>query len=163
MPKFEITLEAKEYIDFLDDIPRQFSEAILGDIAQKAASVVRSEARRSMPIDGELGRVGKKAVIIARNRANRTERIVTIGNKMLDLNGKPISVGKIIRHMTAGSQNFRTRRRYGSTGRVRVRGGDFIEQAFYRRQGDALRVFQEDFGKILRRRAARVKGLSYAG
>ena len=163
MPKFDFKLEAKEFIDFLDDLPRQFTDGVLGDMAQKAASVVRKEARRTMPVTGELGRVGKRAVIIARNRGNRTERIVTIGTGYLDLDGKPVSVGKIIRHMTAGRQNVRKRTRFGSTGRVQLRGGDFIERAFYNRRADAIASFQEGFGKIIKRRAARVRGLSYAG
>ena len=161
--KFEITLEAKEFVDFLKDVPRQYSDQILGDMAHKAASVVRRQARKDMPTDGELGQVGKKAVIIARNRANKTERILTIGGGYVTYKGKQISVGKIIRHMSAGKQNLRKTRRGYVRGKVKFRGGDFIERAFQARRAEALRVMTDDFGKILRRRAARVRGLSYAG
>ena len=163
MPKVDITVEAKEYLAFLDDLPKQFTQSVLGDMAQKAASIVRSEARRSMPIDGELGQVGKKAVIIARDRANRTMRTVTIGNGMMNLKGKPISVGKIIRHMTAGRQNPRKRKSGGRTGQVASRGGDFIQRAFLRRRQDAINAFKDLFVTIVKRRAARVTGLKYAG
>lgn len=163
MPKFDISLEARDFVDFLDDLPKQYSDQILGDMAQKAAAVVRREARRSMPIDGELGSLGKKAVIIARSKANKSERILTIGGKYFNLRGKPVSIGKIIRHMTAGKQNTRRTKRGYLRGRVRSRGGDFILQAFNIRREDAKEVMQQDFAKILRRRAARVAGLRYAG
>jgi hypothetical protein len=160
--KLDIKLEGSEdLIRFFADMPKQFGVQVLGDMSQKAASVVRSEARRQMPIDGELGQVGKKAVIIKRDKLNKTIRQVTIGAGYLNLRGKTVSVGKIIRHMTAGRQNMRRSGR-GSTGRVLSRGGDFIERAFFLKRSDAIQVMRRDFQKILQKRAIRQKGIKYS-
>lgn len=164
MPKFDIKLEgSQEFFKFLDDLQnKEFSDQVLGDMAQKAASVVRSEARRSMPVDGELGRVGKKAVVIKKDKQNKTIRAVTIGSGYVSLDGKQVSVGKIIRHMTAGRQNLRKRKGNLSTGKVQQRGGDFIAAAFERKKGMAIKSYEDSFVKILKKRAARSLGITYA-
>lgn len=163
MPKdFQIELQGTaQLIDFFKDMPRQFGERALGDIAQKGASVIRSEARRQMPIDGELGRIGKKAVIIGKNKNNKTERVVTIGGKYLTYKGKEMSLGKIIRHMTAGRQNLRKTKGGKLRGRVSLRLGDFIQRAFNRRREQAVKVMGEATFKIIERRARRATGISY--
>lgn len=161
MPKFDITLEAGDFIAFLKDLPKQFTDQVLGDMAGKAASVVRREARRNMPIDGELGLMGKKAVIIGKNKANKTERVVTIGSNYVTLKGQPVSIGKIIRHMSAGNQNLRRTKRGRLRGMVKIRGGDFILRAFMTRRLEAQGVMEKEFEKIFRKRASRVRGLDY--
>lgn len=165
MPKdFTIQLEGeKELMDFFADLPRNFSEQVLGDVAQKGAAIIRSEARRNMPIDGELGRVGKKAVIIGKNKRNRTERVVTIGSGYVNYKGKDVSLGKILRHMSAGFQNMRRTKTGKFRGKVGLRGGDFIQKAFDKRREQAIRVMGEATFKIIEKRARRVKGLSYGG
>jgi hypothetical protein len=163
MPKdFQIELEGTEQLKaFFQDMPRQFGLQVLGDIAQKGAAVIRSEARRQMPVDGELGRIGKKAVIIGKNKANRTERVVTIGSAYLSYKGKQVSLGKIIRHMTAGRQNLRRTRRGFQRGKVEFRLGDFIQKAFARRKDLAIKTMGEATFKIIAKRASRAAGIRY--
>jgi len=159
---FSIEIEGSEQLmAFFQDMPRQFGQQVLGDIAQKGAAVIRSEARRQMPLDGELGRIGKKAVIIGRNKANRTERVVTIGGAYLGYKGKQVSLGKIIRHMTAGKQNLRKTKRGFRRGKVEFRHGDFIQRAFDRRKDLAIRTMGEATFKIIEKRARRATGIRY--
>lgn len=159
---FSIELQgSQELMNFFSDLPSQFGQKVLGDIAQKGASVIRSEARRQMPIDGELGRIGKKAVIIGRSKSNRTERVVTVGNTYFTYKGQHVSLGKIIRHMTSGTQNLRMTKSRRIRGRVGLRLGDFIHKAFLLRREQAIRVMGESTFKIIERRARRVKGLQY--
>jgi len=159
MPKnFTIEIQgSKPLIDLFSDLPKQFTTQVMGDVAQKGASVIRSEARRTMPLDGELGRVGKKAVIIAKNRQNKSERIITIGGTYVNYKGKMISIGKVIRHMTAGNQGMRKTAGGQYRGKVSLRLGDFIQKAFERKKDQAVEVMQSSFQKIIEKRASRLK------
>lgn len=163
MPKdMQIELQgSQELTDFFKDMPRQFGERVLGDIAQKGASIIRSEARRQMPVDGELGRVGKKAVIIGKNKRNKTERVVTLGGQYVTYKGKEMSVGKIIRHLTAGKQNNRLTGNKRNRGKVALRLGDFIQRAFNSRREQAVKIMGEATFKIIERRVRRAKGIQY--
>ncbi|HQQ81938.1 MAG TPA: hypothetical protein PK059_02055 [Cyclobacteriaceae bacterium] len=163
MPKdFSIDIQGdEELMKFFTDLPKQFPAQVLGDVSQKGAAVIRAEARRMMPVDGELGRVGKKAVIIAKGKQNKTERVVTIGNGYFDLDGKQISIGKIIRHMSAGGQKNRKTKKGQQRGKVAIRGGDFIQKAFTKKAEQALQVMKDNFYKIIEKRVKRTKGLTY--
>lgn len=164
MPKGDFSIELQgsdELMKFFSDLPKQFSEQALGDIAQKGAAIIRSEARRNMPIDGELGRIGKKAVIIGRNKRNKTERVVTIGSGYVNYKGKDVSIGKILRHFSAGFQNMRRTKRGKLRGKVASRSGDFIQRAFDKRREAAIKVMGEATFKIIEKRALRSKGIRY--
>lgn len=159
---FTIELEgSEELVKFFSDMPKAFSDQVLGDIAHKGASVIRSEARRQMPLDGELGAIGKKAVIIGRNKENRTERVVTLGSQYVNYKGKNISIGKVIRHLTAGFQNVRRTARGKYRGKVGLRGGDFIQKAFNSRKDLAIRAMGEMTFKVMKKRALKSRGLTY--
>lgn len=159
---FSIELEGeKELMDFFGDLPQSFTNQVLGDIAQKGASVIRSEARRMMPIDGELGQIGKKAVIIAKDKQNKTQRDVTIGSQYITYKGKETSLGKIIRHLTAGHQNVRKTANGANRGKAEIRLGDFIQRAFERKKDKALAAMKEITQKVIEKRARRVKGITY--
>jgi hypothetical protein len=162
-PNFSIKIEADELIKFFNDMPSKFTDQVLGDIAQKGASVIRSEARRAMPIDGELGRMGKKAVVIARSKQNKTQRDVTIGGQYILYKGKNVSLGKIVRHMTAGKQKLRKTKRGKNRGLVSFQLGDFIHRAFERKKDMAVEVMKKSTFDIIKKRASKVTGLNYAG
>lgn len=165
MGGFTIQLDGdKELMKFFADMPREFGPRVIGDIAQIGASPIRAEARRQLgdfvASSGELGLVGKKAVIIARDSKNPTVRMVTVSGKYIDFRGKAQSVGKIIRHMTAGKQNLRKTKAGYYRGIVRQRGGDFIQSAFVARRQDAINRMSKKAIEIIKRRALRQRGIS---
>lgn len=150
---------AEEIVAFFSEIKNRFSPEVVGDIAQKGAMVIKNEARRQMPLDGELGQVSKKAVVIKRVGGNKTIRRVTISNNLVTLDGKQVSIGKIIRHMTAGPQKERYRKGRASTGKVANRGGDFIEKAGETKGKEAVKKMEDEAMMIIekRARASRIK------
>lgn len=152
----------EEVVEFFSDIKKKFSPEVIGDIAQKGATLIKNEARRQIPIGGELGRISKKGIVIKRDRANKTIREVTIGNNLVDLHGKPVSIGKVLRHMTAGRQKMRFRKTKGNaaTGRVRERGGDFIERAGQIRGKEAIERMTEAAVDIIEKRASKLRGVT---
>lgn len=157
MADFKIDLNGtKELMAFFDDMPKKFTDQVLGDIAQAGASVIRSEARRKMPVDGELGQIGKKAVIIKRDRSNRTIRAVTLGGVMVSYKGRMVSIGKVIRHMTAGPQRIRKTKRGYRRGRVESRFGDFIQSAFISKRDEAIKRMGIKSKDIIKRRAEKL-------
>jgi hypothetical protein len=157
MADFKIDLNgSKELMAFFDDLPKKFTDQVLGDISQAGASVIRSEARRKMPVDGELGQIGKKAVIIKRDRYNKTIRAVTLGGQLIGYKGRMVSIGKIIRHMSAGRQSLRKSKRGQQRGRVQIRGGDFIQSAFLSKKEEAIKRMGIKSAEIIKRRAARL-------
>lgn len=144
-----------EVKDLLSMLPKKMEDKVIRNTARKGAMVIRTAARRAMPWQlGDVGEVGKKAVVINNDKYNKSAVNVTIGNTLVTLNGKQISIGKVIRHMTAGKQNIRfrsTKSGKASTGKVRERYGDFIQKAFDQKKNEAMNVMAKDFEDILTR------------
>lgn len=165
MADFSIKLEGSdELIRFFASLPREFGPRVMGDIAQAGATPIRAEARRQLggfiASGGELGTVSKKAVVIVRPRDNPALRLVTVSNRYIDFRGKPQSIGKIIRHMTAGRQNVRKTKAGYYRGIVSQRGGDFVHTAFGIQRTAAIDRMAKKAFDIIKKRAFRQRGIS---
>lgn len=156
MSGIDIKVEgSEELLEFFKETPKAFPAAVIREISRKAAKPVLAEARAVMPLTGELGIVGKKAVVISTDKRNKAAVNVTISNKMISYHGVMQSLGKIIRHMTAGPQHRRFRKGNLSTGIVENRGGDFIQYAFALTKSMALGIINSEFGAVILKRAER--------
>jgi hypothetical protein len=148
---------SEELLEFFRETPKAFPAAVIREISRKGAKPILTQARSIMPLTGELGQVGKKAVIIQTDKRNKAAVNVTISSKYFSLHGKDQSIGKIIRHMTAGPQHERFQKGAHSTGRVSNRSGDFIEYAFSTTKDAALKIINEGFWEVISRKAAKAK------
>lgn len=148
---------SEELLEFFRETPKAFPAAVIREISRKGAKPILAEARSIMPLDGELGQVGRKAVVIQTDKRNKAAVNVTISPKVLSLHGKDQSIGKIILHMTAGPQHERFRKGNLSTGRVADRKGDFIEQAFASTKDMAIKIINAGFWEVILKKAQKAK------
>lgn len=148
---------SEELLEFFRETPKAFPAAVIREISRKGAKPILTEARSIMPLSGELAQVGRKAVVIQTDKRNKASVNVTVSGKLLPLRGLDQSVGKIIRHMTAGPQFERFRKGHSSTGRVATRGGDFIEQAFNATKDMAVKIINAGFGDVILKKASKAK------
>src|SRR4051812_7519209 len=95
------------------DLPQALTDKVVKDTARMGANEIAKEARRNFPLTGPLGRVSRKKAARVVGVGKTAVRVTVGNNDYVDVNGKQVSVAKIIRHMTAGPQHIRYRSRYG--------------------------------------------------
>ncbi len=150
---------ADSLIEFFRDLPKALTDAVIKETARKGANEIAKEARKNFPLTGALGRVSRKKAARVVGVGKTAVRVTVGNNDYVDLNGKQVSVAKIIRHLTAGPQQSRYRRgrngRKISTGRVNSRYGDYIVKSFAVGGPKATDVMKRELTNILQRRINR--------
>lgn len=110
------------------DIEHELRQSEMKIILNGAARAVVKASRKFVPQTGEIGSLAKRDIGIVKSRVIKNQAEVNVGMmfKFSNINDQVQKVAPIIQHMTEGFKQTDRKKR----GRVKKRGGDFIEEGF---------------------------------